>query len=474
MKNNIMIIICDQLSATALHTYGDTYSNTPAIDELAANSVVMEHAYTSCPLCQPARASFWTSRYPHQTGVLSNLPDQGFPEVSKDIPTLGELFSNAGYDCVHFGKTHDYGSLRGFRVIESDEIRIPRANPSIPYDYETYLDIDTTNRSVSYLRSKPEEPFLMVADLQNPHNICAYIGEHSEGHDGFEIEGKLPPLPENFEFDDIANRPAFIQYLCCAHRRQRQASGWDEEDFRHYLYAYYTYLSMVDRQIGEILSALKESGQADNTMVVFLADHGEGMGAHRLVTKYGAFYEETNRVPFFFSLPRTAGQTRITGVTSLLDLMPTLLDYAGIPAPDSLEGISLLPQITGKKSVSDRTLAAAEWYDEFRSYTVPGRMVCDEDFKYICYLEPDSEELYDMKQDRYEKTNLARRPEYAEVLEQYRGHLKKHLHASQDPFLSLKTEGTERHRRHPLGFCHHQGPSAVELYADEKKRKQMV
>ena len=79
-------------------------------------------------------------------------------------------------------------------------------------------------------------------------------------------------------------------------------------------------------------------------------------------------------------------------------------------------------------------LAAAEWYDEFRSYTVPGRMVCDEDFKYICYLEPDSEELYDRKQDRYEKTNLARRPEYAEVLEQYRGHLKKHLHASQDPW----------------------------------------
>lgn len=79
---NILIIICDQLSATALSAYGNTYSDTPNLDRLAAGSAVMEYAYTSCPLCQPARASFWTSRYPHQTGVLSNLPDQGFPAVS--------------------------------------------------------------------------------------------------------------------------------------------------------------------------------------------------------------------------------------------------------------------------------------------------------------------------------------------------------------------------------------------------------
>ena len=290
-QKNILIIICDQLSATALSAYGNTYSSTPNLDGLAARSAVMEYAYTSCPLCQPARASFWTSRYPHQTGVLSNLPDQGFPAVSDDIPTLGELFSHAGYDCVHFGKTHDYGALRGFKVIESEEIHVPRTNPAIKFDYETYLDIDTTEKSVQYLSSRPEGPFLMVSDLQNPHNICAYIGEHSEGYGDFPLERELPPLPENFDFDDIANRPEFIQYLCCAHRRQRQASGWKEDDFRHYLYAYYYYLSMVDKQIGQILEALLKSGAADQTMVVFLADHGEGMASHHLVTKYGAFYD---------------------------------------------------------------------------------------------------------------------------------------------------------------------------------------
>lgn len=468
---NILILICDQLSATALRAYGNTYSATPALDGLAARSAVVEYAYTSCPLCQPARASFWTSRYPHQTGVLSNLPDQGFPAVSDAIPTLGELFSQAGYECVHFGKAHDYGALRGFQVIESEEVHVPRTNPAIKFDYETFLDIDTTGKSVNYLNSKPDGPFLMVSDLQNPHNICAYIGEHSEGVGDFPLERELPPLPENFDFDDIANRPEFIQYLCCAHRRQRQASAWKEADFRHYLYAYYYYLAMVDRQIGQIIKALENSGAAKETMVVFLADHGEGMAAHHLVTKYGAFYEETNRVPLLFSLPGTAVQTRIAGVASLLDLVPTLLDYAGIAQPDGLEGISLLPQITGKRKRTDRRFAAAEWHDEFRDYTVPGRMVCDEEYKYICYLEPDSEELYDMREDRYERINLARKEGYAQVLEKYRSLLKDHLEKSADPFFTLKTAVSGEYRRHPLGFEHHQGLSAVEKYALEIKRK---
>ena len=87
---------------------------------------------------------------------------------------------------------------------------------------------------------------------------------------------------------------------------------------------------MVDQQIGEILKALEESGKADNTAILFFADHGEGMASHRMVTKYGVFYEESNRVPFFACGPRIAGGRRIEGVFSLLDLLPTMLDHAGI------------------------------------------------------------------------------------------------------------------------------------------------
>ena len=140
------------------------------------------------------------------------------------------------------------------------------------------------------------------------------------------LERSLPPLPENFEFDDIGNRPPFIQYLCCAHRRLRHASHWTPLDYQYYLYAYYHYLSTVDRQIGEILSALEAGKNAGNTAVIFFSDHGEGMAAHRMVTKYGVFYEESNRVPFLVSGPGIPAGKRITGVASLLDLLPTMLD----------------------------------------------------------------------------------------------------------------------------------------------------
>lgn len=488
---NYLLIICDQLSATALSFYGNAYARTPNLDKLAAQSAIFEYAYTPCPLCQPARASFWTSKYPHETNVRTNLPLQRFPVYKDDpdtepkvfsalpnqIPAMGELFSQAGYTCVHFGKTHDYGALRGFQIIPSEEIHIERSNPSINFDYETYLDIDTTQKAVSWLNSqagKLKNPFLAVADLQNPHNICGYIGENQNGHNpaAYKLDRELPPLPDNFEFDDIGNRPEFIQYLCCAHRRQRHATRWTPEDYRYYLYAYYYYLSIVDSQIGEILNALEHSSKADNTVVIFFADHGEGMGAHHLVTKYGVFYEESNRVPLLFALPGAKINRRIGGVSSLLDLLPTMLDFSHISVPFDCKfsGHSQANVLRGADSSSASPYAAAEWQDEFRDYTVPGRMICDESYKYVCYLEPDSEELFDLGRDRLEQKNLARLPQYAPILTKYRALLETHLAKTNDDFKRLACSDIAAYRKHPLGFWLHQGPSAVEIYAESIRK----
>lgn len=465
-NNNILMILCDQLSASALRSYGNSWSSTINIDRIAADGVIFDHTYTACPLCQPSRASLWTSRYPHQTNVRTNLPDQGFPALSAEIPTIGELFSTAGYQCVHIGKTHDYGSLRGFQVMPSQQITIPRANPGIPFDYETYFDIDTTQKAVDYLHNTREQPFFLAVDLQNPHNICRYIGETANGIPVPPAsESELPPLPPNFEFTDIANRPPVIQYLCCAHRRQRQASSWTAADYQQYLYAYYYYLTMVDKQIGTILDTLQTVGLEEDTLIVFLADHGEGMAAHGLVTKYAAFYEETNRVPLIVKGPGVKGNRRIGGVCSLLDLLPTLAELSGITLPPGAEGISLQPQLTGTAENVQRSYVCGEWHDEFRGYTVPGRMICDGAWKYTCYLEPGGEELYDLENDPYEMVNLAYKAEYSELRKKYQELLRRHIHETDDDFFQLKTIGTEAFRQHPLGFCHHEGLSAVELYA---------
>lgn len=486
-NTNYLLILCDQLSATALSVYGNTYSRTPNLDRLASESAVFEHTYTPCPLCQPARASFWTSRYPHETNVRTNLPKQEFPiykgeesikpetfdHIADSIPTMGEYFSKAGYHCIHFGKNHAYGALKGFEVVPDVPISIPRTNPSINFDYETYLDVDTTAKTVSWLTNQAPtltKPFLAVADLQNPHNICGYIGEMRDGchPETFPLEQELPPLPENYNFDDLTNRPEFIQYLCCAHRRLRHASHWTDLDYQYYLYAYYYYLAIADRQIGQIQKALEKSGKKDDTVILFFADHGEGMGAHRMVTKYGVFYEESNHVPFLIS---GAGikKGRIGGVSSLLDILPTMLDHSGIPH-QGLSGTSQYDAITGKTRTSASEYVAAEWHDEFRGYTVPGRMICDENYKYICYGEPDSEEFFDLRTDRLEKTNLANDSSYASLLNCYRKKLETHLVLTHDDFHQLAVSDTSAYRHHKPGYCNHEGLSAVEVYSQTVKK----
>ncbi len=481
MEKNILLILCDQLSASALESYGNPFNDAPNIKSLADNGVVIENAYTTCPLCQPARASLWTSLYPHQTGVLSNLPDQGFKGISNDTVTMGDSFSNHGYECVHFGKRHDYGTLRGFKCYDEVQIHIDRHNEAINYDYETFLDENTTRQIEDYFNQESKDrPFFAVADLQNPHNICGYIGENEDGYMDFGEDTILPELPSNYYRDMSEDRPEFLRYLCCAHRRQSQTVGWGDEDYKHYLYAYHHYIHIVDKQVGRILEALGKTGQRENTMIVFISDHGEGMAAHGLVTKYGSFYEETNRIPIFFTGNSVSVGSRISGIASLIDIFPTLLDYAGIETPPKLEGISLYSQIIGNKSITDRQYAIGQWYDEFDGYRIPGRMYADERYKYTVYndikygqgviIKQTQEELYDMVCDRIEMNNRAQDKTMVNVLYEYRDNFQNYISASDDDFYDIEPEYDKSYRQHEVG-CHlHKGPNATLVYASNLKK----
>lgn len=471
---NILLLICDQLSFRALKAYGNAYSNTPNIDTLAERGIVFDRAYTNCPLCQPARASFWSSSYPHENEVISNLPKQVRETFPEDITTLGEVFQEAGYACVHFGKEHDYGALRGFERVIGEKKKVEPPVLEIPYQYETFLDKDTTEKAVNYLEkevAKLKNPFLTVVDLQNPHNICGYIGEHDNKEADFVKESELPDLPDNFMDKDWQTRASYYRYLCCAHRRQSQTTSWGKREFQHYLYAYYHYLSIVDAQIGEILTALKKSGKEKDTLVVFFSDHGEGMAAHKIVTKSGTFYEETARVPFVLSggaLERDIAQKRelpcrFSSVTSLLDLLPTLADYAGIRMPESAGGVSRWPEINGLPE-KDGNYAVSQWYDEFEGYYVPARMYVEGQYKYIVYQEKQGieEELYNLREDPLEQKNLAVFSEYQGVLQDYRQKFRSYTLQTKDPFYTLKADYSEEYRKHPAQ--EHKGKNAVLEY----------
>jgi choline-sulfatase len=461
-RPNILLIQCDQWSAQAVGAYGNEHVRTPAVDALAERGVRFEAAYTPCPLCRPARAAMWTSRWPHETGVLSNGKWFHDEPVGPEIPTLGELARSAGYQAIHAGKTHDHGTLRGFEVIEQATEEIP-SPPGVPLNADTFHDVALVGQVRDALAGRDRSrPTLMVADVVNPHNICGWVGANAGPVEQLDVPEPLPPLPDNWDTPDIADRPAPVRHVCCSHRRGMQAARWSPRKYRQYLAAYYHYCRLADRTVGELLSALDNEGMTDDTVVLFLADHGDSMGAHRLVTKHTTFYEETTRVPLIAAGPGVSARGPATGqpLVSLLDVVPTVLALAGAEVAEGMRGRSLVPCFGGASWDEPRRYVVSEWHTEWGSTIEPGRMVRSGRFKYTRYVEGDGEELFDLEADGGETRNLAGDPAHAAVLDEHRAMLGEHCEQTGDPFFSLEIRADAPWRSHAAGYVHHEGTCA--------------
>lgn len=460
MKKNIALFILDQLTWRTLPAYGNDFIKTPNIDRIAEDSLCIDGCYTTCPLCQPSRASFWTGRYPHETGVLSNgkkWPEKG---IAHDLPTIGETFLKAGWQTVHFGKTHDQGALRGFECEPEKEKQIGEEDKAFPLNVDSFRDAYTVKAACNFLEKRQDErPLFLVTDLVNPHNICGWVGANKGVHKGEQSPLPLPPLPENFNFDDIENRPLAVQYICCTNNRQAQAAGWTPDNFKEYLRAYYYYLSLADRSVGAVLDTLEQNGYtSENTLFILMSDHGDSMAAHGLVTKQVHFYEEITRVPMIF---KGAGVQpgKQEGIASLLDLFPTLCGWAGIETPKGLQGVDLSSVLKGEK-LPEREYVACEWHTEW-GYTVsPGRMIRTERYKYTRYIEDEAEELFDLAKDPLEMKNAAKDPVYADVLKRMQELLQRHEERTEDPFETLQWKADKRWRSHLAGYQNHCGIAA--------------
>lgn len=455
---NFLIIQCDHLTQRVVGAYGETQGVTPAIDRVASQGVVFANAYVGCPLSQPSRAALWTGMMPHQTNIRSNSDEKINQPVSGHVPTLGSLFTAGGYDAVHFGKTHDMGALRGFR--HKEPMPQPFEDPDFPVNKDSYLDVGTCQDVVEYLGAPSEKPFICIADFQNPHNICGYIGAYAGVHADQPINGELPELPANFEVDDWSRIPVPVQYICCNHRRMAQAAPWSETNYRHYIAAFQHYTRLVDRQIAQVLDALYSTPAGKNTIVVILADHGDGMGSHRMVTKQVSFYEEVTNVPFIFAGPgiRNVNEPVDAFLTQpTLDLLPTLCELAGIEVPREKQGISVAPFLTGKEQTNTHPYVASEWHTEYEEIITPGRMIRGPRYKYTHYLEGNGEELYDLQTDPGERVNLAYNPAYAEALEAHRRMLDDYISRTNDDYRTLEVEADTCWREHAPGYPNHTG-----------------
>ncbi|MEA1997211.1 MAG: sulfatase-like hydrolase/transferase, partial [Gemmatimonadota bacterium] len=448
---------------------GDPWARTPNIDSIAAKGVRFSKSYTNCPLCQPSRASFWTGSLPHETGVDSNGMNYPVPRIPESILSLGTIFTAEGYETAHFGKQHDAGALRGFGLVEDQKEVELEAPEAWPVNYDSKEDPYAAMKCIEFLKKPRKKPFLAVASLNNPHNICGWVGHNKGPHEDIPVPGELPPLPDNFEIHDLASRPLPIQYLCCSHRRLTHAAKWNEMNYRHYLAAYYHYQGLVDTHIGNILNTLYSTPEGRNTLVVFFADHGDGIASHRMVTKQVSFYDEPARVPFMFAGPGVSGSGKLLEgpLTSLLDLLPTLCDYAGLTVPEGLHGMSLVPWLRGNEPQKPHQYVVSEWTTEWGYVVTPGRMIRTDRYKYTRYLEGDGEELYDMQEDPGEKRSLINDPSYAAALKEHRELLNDHVRKTRDPFFSMRVKADKRWRSHALGYWNHEGFSAPEAAWEE-------
>lgn len=393
-RPNVLFIMTDQQGLDTISALGCRDIDTPNMDRLVRRGVSFMESYSTDPVCSPARSSLVTGRMPSETGVIvNNLA------IREGIPNMGQWLGERGYETVYTGKWHVPGSftnkIPGFRVI-----------PTGIGGQGNIGDAAVSRACQAYLRNrKGKDPFLLVTSFLQPHDICQWVSMHRKAPDEIPYDGieeHLPPLPANFKYDD--REP---QKLARTRRPE-----WTERQWRYYIWSYYRHIEMVDAEIGRVLDALEDSGQAENTVVILTSDHGEGRGRHQMVLK-NYLYDEAAKVPLILAGPGVSeGRKDTKHLVSGLDVMRTVCDFAGVKPPEKALGRSLRPVLEAKP---------VEWHEFVASEVqTTGRMIRTADYKYVAYKGDPVEQLFDMKNDPGETKNLAEDLRHDGALKEHR------------------------------------------------------
>ena len=443
-RPNIIFLHTDQHTYDAVSAYGNRYVATPNIDRLQRNGLSFMRAYCTDPVCAPARTSWMTGRYSSETGVPFNGG-----VLHDDLPDLGQHLNAHGFPAYHSGKWHVTGRdvTASFRTLYFGKLRIGAGGGEY-YDgaiTRSVLDFLTT-RAARGSGTGPgsrsgrgsREPFFLQIGMVNPHDVCEYGHNFEEKlipdpvAQGILSADELPPLPANFNYDEpetMTHRVVRRDDDCLVHWPiLRRTRSWPELQWRYLAWNLYRFVEKVDAEIGLILAALEATGHADDTLILFTADHGEAAGQHRMFQKF-TLYEESARVPFIaaclgdgVALPK-GGYDRehfISGV----DVFPTVCDYARVAPPPGLPGRSIRPLLEG---------GAAAWREHgLIESNYWARAVVTARYKYVTEYRPRAvedfvapgpddaerglEQLFDLRDDPGETRNLASEGALAGVL----------------------------------------------------------
>jgi choline-sulfatase len=457
---NILFIMTDQQRWDCVGANGNAIIKTPNMDRLAARGANFSHAIVASPVCVPSRISFFTGRYAH-----SHRNRVNYTPLDRSEVLMQARLKEAGYRTASVGKLHYYpptpeeAKRTGFDIVElhdgvsmtdpwSDYVKwrqehdpkkdiyyravakdiAPGKNP-----FRAAIDAEFTDTAWTGLRArhwlgelaKEEQPFFLNVSFWKPHSPYETAAPYDSMYDGVEI-----PIPDTVGTPGLDDLPLPLQKL--ATRNESGKFQMDPERLRWIYRSYYGAISHVDHEIGLLLDALEASGQAANTLIVFTSDHGDQLFEHG-ITGQNCFFDSSVRVPFMVSLPGRIKPARYDELIETVDLMPTLLEFTGIPEPRECQGRSfasliantghpytphdavfsenVIPEvITGGKL--DLVFEKGKGVDGIRH--PDAKMVRTERWKY-CYYPDGYSELYDLPADPLERTNLAGQPRFHEV-----------------------------------------------------------
>ena len=431
-RPNILMIMSDEHDPAVMGCYGDSIVQTPHMDRLAEEGILFDAAYTTSPLCAPARASFTAVQYVSRCGVWTN--DCQLP--SDDYPSLPHALNAVGYECwlggkMHFAGGHRYGfrdvypganqgersGLGGRRAFndlsESARGWEGRAKAFKTSDTSPILKKDrkVTAECSAFLqnRSADDKPFFLLAGYLAPHFPLTIPEEY---YAPYKDKVPMPEIPEGF----LETLPTNYKHL----RAGFGVTKATPEQTKLGRELYWGFVHWLDDEIGKLLAALNDSEVADNTIVIYCTDHGENKGDHGLWWKNN-MYEHASRTPLIVSYPkRWAGGQRRTGVCSLVDLAQTIAEIGGAERSDDWDGESLLTYLDDGNS-DWRDIAVSEYYAH--NIASGMAMVRQGPWKYVYHTRFDEahgpeRELYNLEEDAGEFNNLANDPAQADRIAQ--------------------------------------------------------
>ena len=439
---NIVFVLVDDLRWDDLGCTGNTFVKSPNIDRIAKEGANFRNAFSMTPLCSPSRASILTGQCAHTHGITDNT-ERG-PQTHK-LQTFPMVLQKAGYQTAFIGKWHmgnDNTPRPGFDRWYCLAGQGSTFDPAVNDDGKSkqtkgYVTDILNQKGVEFVRSKHSKPFMLYLSHKAIHP------ETYQGPDGKlsdpTLSNFIPAPRHQSQYAGVkiprrpnagvppTDKPALMQKIDGMPPLGPETGSSDKVILNRL-----RMLSAVDEGVGELLKALKESGELDNTLFVLTSDHGYFYGEHGLSIERRLAYEESIRIPLLMRLPSMikAGSTP-EALALTIDFAPTFINIAGAQIPKQMQGRSLVPILEGKTPADWRRSFFVEYYSDTvfpRMRKMGYQAVRNDRWKYIHYLDQENaDEIYDMQNDPYELQNQIGNPATAADVARMKQELQQHM-----------------------------------------------